>query len=226
MLQTVYLLLNASCTTFSSSVCVCVWNKEAGETDAGRKKCAVFLESPVFRLWHLTAEEGMNRCTLFMRLTGVPESSLLSPLCWQASRRSSADLLWAVLVSPPSPVAQPRAGPTAPAGGTLTGDSSDVPGILLKKKPLCVLCSLKCKAYFIPYEPNSLQWLDALVVCCRWKTEVQRLGCVCFGIWLWSRCSSGRGPDGGGDSPRLSTEPCTCKLLVVSTKIRSEAIPS
>lgn len=103
MLLTVYLLLNASCITFSSSVCVCVKQRGRGESDAGRKKCAVFLESPVFRLWHLTAEEGMNRCTLFMHLTGVPESSLLSPLCWQASRRSSADLLWAVLLSPPPP---------------------------------------------------------------------------------------------------------------------------
>lgn len=83
----------------------------------------------------------------------------------------------------------------------------------IKKKPLCVLCSLKCKAYFIPYEPNSLQWLDALVVCCRWKTEVQRLGCVCFGIWLWSRCSSGRGPDGGG--ARLGSAP---SLVLVNSQ--------
>lgn len=168
----------------------------------------------------------MNRCTLFMRLTGVPESSspLSTLLTSEQALLCRSPLSRAPLSSLPRRSAASR--PTAPAGGTLTGDSSDVPGILLKKKPLCVLCSLKCKAYFIPYEPNSLQWLDALVVCCRWKTEVQRLGCVCFGIWLWSRCSSGRGPDGGGGSPRLSTEPCTCKLLVVSTKIRSEAIPS
>lgn len=61
----------------------------------------------------------------------------------------------------------------------LTGDLSNVPGILLKKQ-LSVLCSLKCKVYFIPHEPNSLQSLDALVVCCRWKIEVQKLGLVCF----------------------------------------------
>lgn len=99
------------------------------------------------------------------------------------------DLLWAVHRSPPSPVPQPQAGPQV--GPHLTGDSGNVTGIPFKKEKrkqqLCVLCSLECKAYFIPYEPNSLQSLDALVVRCRWKLSCR--GCLFwhpdtgFGAW-------------------------------------------
>lgn len=105
----------------------------------------------------------------------------------------------------------------------LTGDSSNVPGILLKKQ-LCVACSFKCKAYFIPYEPNSLQSLDALVVRCRWKIELQRLEFVCFGIWLWSRYSLWCGVE--GVLTWLKTEARTYKLIVVMPKLWTSLISS
>lgn len=109
-------VLNKFCTTFSTNVCVCVCvcvahipviTQRGRETEAGRNKCALFFR----KRWHLMKEEGMNRCTLFMRLTGVPERSLPSPLHWQASTRSSPDLLRAVHLSPPSPVPQPQTSP-------------------------------------------------------------------------------------------------------------------
>lgn len=76
------------------------------------------------------------------------------------------DLLWAVHRSPPSPVH--RWGPHQ----WLQQHAQDP----IKKSNSCVLCSLKWKAYFIPYEPNSLQSLGALVVCYRWKLSSR--GCL------------------------------------------------
>lgn len=225
MLQTVYLLLNASCTTFSSSVCVCVKQRGRGDRRRQEEVCSVFRE-PCFQT--VTSDGGGGDEQMYFVHASDRCTRKLSPLSTLLTSEQAL-LCRSPLSRAPLSSLPRRSAASRPYGARrwdphrrLQRRARDP----IKKKPLCVLCSLKCKAYFIPYEPNSLQWLDALVVCCRWKTEVQRLGCVCFGIWLWSRCSSGRGPDGGGGSPRLSTEPCTCKLLVVSTKIRSEAIPS
>lgn len=133
----------------------------------------------------------MNRCTLFMRLTGAPESFLhLTDNQAHAPLQISSEL-YACLLLLPSHSHKPA---YSSCRWDLTGHSSNVPSILLKKQ-LCAPCSLKCKAYFIPCEPNSLQSLVALLVCCRWKMELHRLGLVCFAIWLWSRYSLQSGVD-------------------------------
>lgn len=102
----------------------------------------------------------MNRCTLFMRLTGVPESSLSLSLSTSLDKPARSP---PQISSEPCLLRLPRLPLLSlscrPAHRTcrwdLTGDSSDVPGILLKKQ-LCVLCPLECKAYFIPPRAKQL----------------------------------------------------------------------
>lgn len=81
----------------------------------------------------------MNRCTLLMRLTGVPESSLPSP------DKKSLHSFFQISSEPYSSLLPFLSLRHRPAHSTcrwdLTGDLSNVPGILLKKATQCAVFS-------------------------------------------------------------------------------------
>lgn len=139
---------NRSCSAFSLCLPACLFvcsyeceKQRDSETEAEISVPCFFLfpKSPVFRRWHLTKEEGMNRCTLFTRLTGVPESSLhFTDKQAGASFQISSEPCTA---PPPSPRPSASGRPTVPAGGTSPATLGNVLRILLKKATLCAVLS-------------------------------------------------------------------------------------
>lgn len=132
-------LFVCGCMRVRACLCVCSYACEIQrQTEAGRNKSAEFLESPVLRQWNLTKGEGVNRCTLFVCLTGVPESSLHFSNKQACAPLQISSMPHAFLLPLPSLGHKPA---HSTCRWDLTCNSSNVLGILLKNFSVCSVLS-------------------------------------------------------------------------------------